>query len=84
MNKLEKIEIKYLVPVAAKISSGKSKLLNTLLNIKFLECKAGITTKFINILRYNPNIKKPIFYHVKVIKIDNKYEFYKDSSEKKY
>ena len=84
MNKLEKIDIKYLVPVAAKISSGKSKLLNTLLNIKLLECKAGITTKFINILRYNPEIKKPIFYHVKVIKIDNKYEFYKDSSEKIY
>ena len=84
LNKLEKIEIKKLVPVAAKISAGKSKLLNSLLNIKFLECKAGITTKFINILKYNPNIKKPIFYHLKLIKIENKYEFFKDSSEEIY
>ena len=68
MENLEKIEIKNLVPVAAKISAGKSKLLNVLYNIQFLECKAGIATKFINILRYNPKIKKPLFYHLKLIK----------------
>ena len=78
------VKIKKLVPVAAKISAGKSKLLNTLLNIKFLECKAGIATKFINILRYNPNIKKPLFYHLKVKGLGDKYEFYKDLSEEIY
>jgi hypothetical protein len=86
MSTLKKIEIKKLVPVAAKISSGKSKLLNTLLNIKFLECKAGITTKFINILRYNPKIEKPIFYHLKINKNEqeDKYYFYKDLSREIY
>ena len=84
MEYLEKIEIKKLVPVVAKISAGKSKLLNTLLNINFLECKAGIATKFINILKYNPKIEKPLFYHLKVINLDGKYEFYKDLSEEIY
>ena len=80
------IEIKKLVPVAAKISAGKSNLLNVLLNIKFLECKAGIATKFINILRYNPNIEKPIFYHLKINKNEkeDKYYFYKDLSREIY
>ena len=84
MDKLEKIEIKKLVPVAAKISAGKSKLLNALLNINFLECKAGIATKFINILKFNPKIEKPLFYHLKVIKLGDKYEFFKDLSDKTY
>ena len=44
MSKQEKIEIRNIVPVIAKISAGKSKLLNVLYNIKFLECKAGIGT----------------------------------------
>ena len=77
----EKIEIKKIVPVAAKISAGKSKLLNVLYNINFLECKAEITTKFINILRYNPNIKKPILYHLNIKKEGENYVFYKDLKE---
>ena len=71
-----------IVPVAARISSGKSTLLNTLYNIDFLECKANITTKFINLLRYNPNIHQPIFYHLKLKKEGDEYIFYKDLSEK--
>ena len=82
MSELEKIEIKYLVPVAAKISTGKSKLLNTLYNINFLESRSDIGTKFINILKYNPKISKPLFYHLKLKKEGGKYKFYKDSSEK--
>ena len=81
MDNLEKIEIRKIVPVAAKISSGKSTLLNTLYNINFLECKAGITTKFVNLLRYNPNLKEPIFYHLKLIKKGEEYIFYKDLKE---
>ena len=81
MDKFELIDIKKLVPVAAKISAGKSNLLNVLFNIKFLECKAGIATKFINILKYNPTLKKQIFYHLKIKKFEDKYLFYKDLSK---
>jgi len=74
----EKIEERKIIPIAAKISAGKSKLLNVLFNISFLESKAGIGTKFVNILRYNPDIQKPRFYHLKVEKENGKYVFYKD------
>ena len=70
-----------IVPVAAMISAGKSKLLNVLCNMNFLECKAGIGTKFVNLLRYNPNIKEPIFYHLIVKKRGERYIFYKDLSK---
>ena len=81
-NILELIEMRYIVPVAAMISVGKSNLLNVLYNIDLLECKAGIGTKFVNILRYNPNIKEPRFFHLIVIKKGEKYIFYKDNSER--
>ena len=76
------IQMRKIVPVAAMISAGKSQLLNTLYNIDFLECKAGIGTKFVNILRYNPSIKEPIFFHLLVKKDGEKYIFYKDNSQK--
>ena len=78
MSELEKIEIRKIVPIAAMISAGKSKLLNVLFNFDFLECKAGIGTKFVNILRYNPNIEQPRFFHLKVKYENGKYIFYKD------
>ena len=53
---MEKIERRKIVPVAAMIGAGKSKLLNVILNINFLENKEGISSKFVNILRYNPSI----------------------------
>jgi hypothetical protein len=81
MDRLEKIETRKIVPIAAMVSAGKSKLLNVLFNIKFLECKAGIGTKFVNILRYNPDIEKPIFYHLLCKEQENgEYAFYKDPS----
>ena len=73
-----KIEHRKIVPIAAVVSAGKSMFLNVLYNINLLECKAGIATKFVNILRYNPNINTPCFYHLKVIKEGNDYIFYKD------
>ena len=82
MNNIERIEMRYIVPVAAMISAGKSHLLNVLYNIGFLECKTGISTKFVNILRYNPKIKEPRFFHLIVIKVGERYIFYKDNSEK--
>ena len=78
MDRYEKIEMRKIVPVAAMISAGKSKLLNVLYNINFLECKAGIGTKFVNILRYNPNIKEPRFFHLRIKKQGEEYIFYKD------
>lgn len=39
---MEKIESRKIVPIAAMISAGKSKLLNVILNINFLESRAGI------------------------------------------
>ena len=65
---MSEIEQRKIVPIAAKISAGKSSLLNVIYNIDFLECKAGIGTKFVNILRYNPNIEEPCFYHLKLEK----------------
>ena len=77
MDDYEKIEQRKIIPVAAMISAGKSKLLNVLYNIDFLECTPGIGTKFVNILRYNPEIKEPCFYHLKVVKEGENYIFYK-------
>ena len=76
---MAKIELRKIVPIAAKISAGKSFLLNVIYNIDFLECKAGIGTKFINIIRYNPNIDQPCFYHLKIEKDEKNYIFKKDS-----
>ena len=81
MEGIEKIEIRKIVPTISRVSSGKSRLLNVLYNIKFLECRKDITTKFVNILRYNPNISNPCFYHLKLKKQGEDYIFYKDLSE---
>ena len=75
---MELIEERKIVPIAAVISAGKSLILNLVLNIKFLESKTDIGTKFVNILRYNPKIDKPQFYHLKVVNEKGKYIFYKD------
>ena len=75
-----KIEKRKIVPIAAMISAGKSKLLNVILNTKFLESKAGIGTKFVNLIRYNPKIDQPTFYHLILKKENEEYIFYKDSS----
>ena len=78
MESMIKIEYRKIVPIAAMVSAGKSMFLNVLFNFNILECKAGIATKFVNILRYNPNINSPCFYHLKIVKEGNDYIFYKD------
>ena len=78
MESMQKIKRRKIVPIVAMVNAGKSKLLNVLYNINFLETKDGIATKFVNILRYNPNITKPRFYHLKLAKEGNDYIFYKD------
>ena len=79
MEQAEKIKMRKIIPVAAMVSAGKSRFLNTIFNIDYLECKAGIGTKFINLIRYNPKIKEPRFFHLKIKKQGEKYEFYKDN-----
>ena len=82
----EKLEIEQrkIVPVAAMISAGKSKLLNILYNINYLECSSGIATKFVNLLRYNPTITEPKFYHLKLEKKEDNYIFYKDLTQEEF
>jgi hypothetical protein len=67
MNSL--VEIKYLCPMIAMISAGKTSILNVLFNMDFLESSAGIGTKFVNIIRYNSEVGNcPKFYHLKLKK----------------
>ena len=81
---MQKIEIKNLSPMIAMISSGKTSILKVLYDIDFLEVSAGIGTKFVNIIRYNPKVgKEPKFYHLIVKKGKNgKYEYFKDPNFK--
>ena len=78
MEKMAIIKSRKLVPIIGMKSTGKSKFLNTLYNIDFLGSKAGTGTKIVNILRYNPYIETPCFYHIQIFKKDNDYIFYKD------
>ena len=77
-----KIKIKYLCPIIGMISSGKTTFLKVLFDIDFLESSSGIGTKFVNIIRYNPNVgKSPKFYHLKVKNIGfGNYDFYKEKN----
>ena len=78
--KLSKVEIRNLCPMIAMISAGKTSILRVIYDIDFLEVSAGIGTKFVNIIRYNPEVgNNPKFYHLIVKKTGNgKYEYYKD------
>ena len=58
------------------ISSGKSTFLNSIFGFNYLQVNSNITTKFICVIRYNPNIKEPIFYHLKLIPKKNKPDEY--------
>ena len=70
MEDYEEIEIKNLCPMIAMISAGKTSLLKVLLDIDMLESSSGISTKFVTIIRYNPNLKnEPKFYQLKLTNI---------------
>ena len=75
-----KIEVKNLCPLIAMISAGKTSILRVIFDVDFLEASAGIGTKFVNIIRYNPDVgKNPKFYHLKLKDIGNgDYDYYKD------
>jgi hypothetical protein len=53
----ERLIIKNLCPMIASISAGKSTLLNIFFNIDLLETAPDISTKFVTIIRYNPQVK---------------------------
>ena len=53
------------IPIIGQISSGKSLFLDNLLNLDLLESKSDITTKFVCIVRHNPNLLETKFYHIK-------------------
>ena len=50
------------------ISVGKSSFLNGLFGIKYLESQGNTTTKFVTIIRYNPEIKKARFFKLSLQK----------------
>ena len=62
---------RFSIPVIGCISSGKSTLLNYLLNLKnVLEVDREITTKCICIIRHQKYLKKPRVYRVKLVSRD--------------
>ncbi len=71
---------RFAIPVFGIISSGKSTLLNYLLNLnEILEMEEEISTQFICIIRNKKGLKKPKLYSVKLISRDEKYfNFIKD------
>ena len=72
---VEVIEERKGMVVIGMISSGKSTFLNSIFGIDYLETNNDITTKFICAIRYNPNLKEPIFYNLKLVpKTDKKIE----------
>lgn len=75
----EEIEIKNICPVIGMISSGKSSILNSLLNMEILEATPQVTTKIVTIIRYNKDVKdNPKFYKLLLKREDNDYKFYKE------
>jgi len=79
LEKYEEIQINNLCPMISMVSSGKTSILNALFNVNILESKSGICTKFVTIIRYNPEVKNyPKFYHLKITKKDmDNYSFSK-------
>ena len=71
---MEEKNEKYCVPIIGSISCGKSTFLNSLIyNDDFgdnlLEEGLQITTKFVCVIRHNPKLENPEFYHVTLEKI---------------
>ena len=75
-NEYELVEERKGMAVIGIISSGKSTFLNSIFGFNYLQVNSNITTKFICVIRYNPNIKEPIFYHLKLIPKKNKPDEY--------
>ena len=74
-NKEEKekkiIEERKGIVVVGMISSGKSTFLNSIFGFNYLQTSDNITTKFVCVIRYNPNLNEPIFYNLKLAQKEN-------------
>ena len=74
---------RFSIPVIGKISSGKSTILNFILDLKeSLQVESKITTKFVCIIRHNKTLKgqNPKLYNVNFVKrseLDNHFNFEK-------
>ena len=81
-SKYEDLE-RFSIPVIGKISSGKSTILNNILDLKdALQVRTNTTTKFVCIIRHNKLLKgeEPKIYDVRFVKRtqeDNHYNFKK-------
>ena len=74
------IKLNSICPVIGMISSGKSSILNALLNMDLLETSPEVTTKIVTIIRYNKEVKdNPKFYKLLLAKQENNtYKFFKE------
>ena len=70
-----KTEERFMIPTIGMINSGKTTLLNSILQGNYLVTSTNIGTKFVCILRHNENNKIPKLYKCKINKklIDYKY-----------
>ena len=81
--KEEVVEERKGIVAIGMISSGKSTFLNSIFGFNYLQTSDNITTKFICVIRYNPNINEPIFYNLKLIQKSNSNEYIYIKKEKK-
>ena len=74
-----KTEERFMIPTIGMMNSGRSTLLNSLLQGNYLITSTNIGTKFVCILRHNENNKIPKLYKCKISQklIDYKYNNYK-------
>ena len=74
---------RYFVPIIGPVGCGKSTFLNSFININngLLEEGLQTTTKFVCIIRHNPKLTQPIFYHVSLKKLNTKI-IYKEIEER--
>jgi len=82
-SKYEGLE-RFSIPIIGKISSGKSTILNYILDLKeALQVQSKTTTKFICIIRHNKSLKdkNPLIYSVNFVprvNVNNHYNFVKN------
>jgi len=70
---------RFLIPIIGKCNSGKSTFINYLIHQKFLEMDDDIATKFICIIRHDPNLPLPKIYQVNLKTRDT--IFFKNTDE---
>ena len=74
---------RFSIPIFGIISSGKSTLLNYLLNLdNILEMDEDTSTQFICIIRNKKGLKKPKLYNVKLECRDKEFKFYQFLKDK--